>query len=491
MAEKAATERRVSLGGLAPLRIAKVPTFIGILAAMGPGFIWASMAQGSGELIWWPRLVAKYGASFIGILLPACIAQYFVNQEIARYTITTGEGLFQGFARVSKIFATVMWIMLLLSFAWFGGMASAGGTALFSLTNFPPGWTPRAGTLFWGYLTIAVFVAALTFGRVVYLVIEWFMKVVVVICVAGLLIVIWRPEVLSTAGAFWAAYFNPIRIFTEGLPANWDPGDFKMLLTAICFAGMGGFFNVMYSYWFRDKGIGMGALVGRVTSPITGKPEAIPEVGYAFEDTPENKRNYLDWIRYLRIDNALGVVINLATVSLLCWLSWSLLLPKGEVPAGWQIAVVQARFFEFAWGPIGRAIWLIVAAAFLADTWLGITDASSRMHADYFLAMFDWAKRFTFRQWYYIFVAILTVISSITMALAAPGPLLILQGLFNFVSMAIYTPILIYLNYVMIPKAFPKWTRPSNWALVLVSIVSAFYLILSIIYLVGLFTGAF
>jgi len=33
---------------------------LGILAMIGPAFIWDSFAQGSGELIWWPYLSAKY-----------------------------------------------------------------------------------------------------------------------------------------------------------------------------------------------------------------------------------------------------------------------------------------------------------------------------------------------------------------------------------------------------------------------------------------------
>ena len=99
MAEKV---KEVSLGALAPLKVAAVPAFIGIAAAMGPGIIWASLAQGSGELIWWPYLTARYGAAFIGLLLPACIMQYFVNQEIIRYTATTGEASSPAWAGYTK-----------------------------------------------------------------------------------------------------------------------------------------------------------------------------------------------------------------------------------------------------------------------------------------------------------------------------------------------------------------------------------------------------
>jgi len=72
----------VVLGRLSPLKIKTVPPFVGFVAAMGPGVIWAALAHGSGELIWWPYLTARYGAVFIGLLLPAALMQYFVNQEI-------------------------------------------------------------------------------------------------------------------------------------------------------------------------------------------------------------------------------------------------------------------------------------------------------------------------------------------------------------------------------------------------------------------------
>ena len=64
-----------------------VPAFPGWWAALGPGVVWMALAQGSGELIWWPYMVAKYG----------------------------------------------------LTFLWFGAFASAGGTAMAELTHWPIG----------------------------------------------------------------------------------------------------------------------------------------------------------------------------------------------------------------------------------------------------------------------------------------------------------------------------------------------------------------
>ena len=79
--------RNIVLGKISPLKIRSVPIFVGLSAAVGPGVVWAALAQGSGELIWWPYLTARYGTAFIGLLLPAALMQYFVNQEISCYSM--------------------------------------------------------------------------------------------------------------------------------------------------------------------------------------------------------------------------------------------------------------------------------------------------------------------------------------------------------------------------------------------------------------------
>ena len=45
-------QQSVALGHLPPLQLATMPVFVDIFAYLGPGILWAALAQGSGELIW-------------------------------------------------------------------------------------------------------------------------------------------------------------------------------------------------------------------------------------------------------------------------------------------------------------------------------------------------------------------------------------------------------------------------------------------------------
>ena len=174
-------------GRLAPLRRGSLPPFPGWAAALGPGIVWMALAQGSSELIWWPYLIAKYGLAFLCLLVPACLLQFPINYAIGSYTLLTGETIFQGFIRVNRWVALALWLLMTVSFLWFGAFASAGGTALAALTRFPSGWDARGQTLFWGYASIIVGFIALVASRVVYTDLERVMLVIAIVTVAGLI----------------------------------------------------------------------------------------------------------------------------------------------------------------------------------------------------------------------------------------------------------------------------------------------------------------
>ena len=444
-----------------------------------------ALAQGSGELIWWPYMVAKYGLTFLFLLIPACLLQYPLNVEIGRYTVTTGESIFHGFIRLGRGFGIFVWLLMTLSFLWFGAFASAGGTAMAALTGFPAGWSPRGQTLFWGYASIALFLLAITLSRVVYALIEGFMKVVAVITVAGLLWACLQPAVLAGVPRFLGGLLGP----GGPMPRPWDPSDATKLLTAITFAGLGGFWALLYSYWLREKGSGMAAHVGRITGPMAGRPEPVPTDGWLPADDADTRVRWRAWRHYLTVDALVGIGGNLATTLMTCLLAWALLFPQGLLPQDYEIAVVQGRFFEVSWGPIGRVIFLIVAAAFLTDTWLATADGVSRMQADIVQTLFPRSRRIELRQWYFIFLGLLTVVTCFTMLLNAPGPLILTSAVIGFVGTIIFPVALYQLNHKRLAAVLPDWARPRPVERWLLAISFVAYLGLAIAYLWQTFAG--
>ena len=466
-----------SWGVLPPFKKASLPALPNMLKALGPGVIFMALAQGSGELIWWPYIIAKYGLSFLFLLLPACLLQFPVTYEIGRYTVLTGESIFQGFIRLHRTFALFLWILMTLSFLWFGAFAAAGGTSLAALTGFPAGWSPRGQTLFWGYASILGFLAAILLSKVIYQMVESFMWAVALLTVVGLLWASANVEVLKAVPAFANGLIFP----DLSLPRPWDPADATKLLTAITFAGLGGFWTLFYSYWVRDKGAGMAHYMGRLTGPITGKAEAIPASGFLpIDDT--GLAHMRRWRRYLFWDVSIGIGGNLLTTVMTCLLAYALLFPKGLLPQGYELAVVQSRFFEVSWGVLGKTLFLIVAAAFLSDTWLATADAVSRIHTDCLYAFFPKSQSVSPRSWYLIFLFLLTGVTSATMGFAEPGPLILLSAVIGFIGTVLFSVALIFLNHVYLPRHLPSVARPGHLNLIFLILSCIAYFVLAIGY---------
>jgi hypothetical protein len=366
-----------------------------------------------------------------------------------------------------------------LSFLWFGAFASAGGTALAALTHFPSGWSTRGQTLFWAYASIGLFLVSILLSRVIYMLVERFMMGVAIFTVVGLMWACATPEVIGRIPEFLQGLWG-----TPGpLPRPWEAQDATKLLTAVTFAGLGGFWILFYSYWLRDKGGGMATHIGRITGPITGKPESIPAVGYLPEEGLENQRRWQRWMRYLLLDSSIGVVGNLFTTLMTCLLAYALLFPKGLLPEGYELAVVQSRFFEVSWGKLGTVFFLLVAAAFLSDTWLATADAVSRMQADIVYTFFPKSRRFEVRQWYYFFLGILTIITCLTMLLDAPGPLILTSAVIGFVGTVIFSVAILILNHHHLAPIIPVWARPGRLSWYAMLIVCIAYFTAAIIYL--------
>ncbi len=427
---------------------------------LGPAFVWAATAQGSGELIWWPYLVARYGKAFLFLLLPAAFIQFFVNREISRYTALTGKGIWSGFLSLGKWFAVPLFALCFVSFLWFGGYATAGGSSLYEVLAWPA-WGQKWGSLFWGYVLVGLFSLALFVSKVVYKLIETTMKIVTAITLTGLAVSAVLVGNLSNFIEFGQSLFDPRNL---GVGVDWSNFDYSKLITGLVFAGMGGFLNLMYSYWMKDKGVGVASNTEKIMGVLSGKGGKSEVVEYRVRQSKGNKLKWKGWVRYLNLDSALAVAINAVTIILTSFLSFVLLWPERNYPEGWSITVSQSKFFEASFGAVGRVVFLIVAAAFLVDTWLALADGVSRQFADFSFKL--WGKKGKFKTenaWYNGWLIFLVVVSLVTMPLASPGVLMNMIGVISVFAFVFYIPALAYLNYVKVPKEQPEFTRPA-WA---------------------------
>ena len=454
------------------LRPRPVPPVPPLWAALGPGIVWMALAQGTSELYWWPHFVAKYGALYLCLLIPACVLQTPINLEIGRYTLLTGESVFTGFTRLGRVFSLFLWAYFALCFAFLGGFANLGATALRDIVPWPADWPVEARTLLWSYVITAVFATGLFVSRTVYRLIERFMLAVALFTLERLDVACIQPVVTKALPEFLRGLVVP-----AGTPAPpRDPKELEAFITLICYSGLGGFWSLFYSFWIREKGYGMSAYVGKITNPVTGKSEPITFDAYRFEDTPENAARYRGWRRTLVTDNAVGVLGNLFTTLLMALLAFALLHPTGRVPGGWAVATEQAASFGVLWGPAARVAFLVVAGCFLMDTWLAGADAVSRVHAEMVCAHLPKARAKGLRFWYYGFLAGMTLLTWATLPFGEPARVVAITGVLSLFAVAVYSVALWILNYRMLAPRYPAWARPHPVQRVLFTAVIVLYL---------------
>lgn len=113
-------------------------TLFGILRQLGPGLIIAGSIVGSGELIATTATGAKAGFWLLWLIILGCVIKVFVQVELGRYAITSGQGTIQALSEVPgpKIKGRGNWLiwywflMTLASIAQLGGIVGGVGQAL-------------------------------------------------------------------------------------------------------------------------------------------------------------------------------------------------------------------------------------------------------------------------------------------------------------------------------------------------------------------------
>ena len=431
----------------------------------GPGAILVGLSIGAGEIVIWPRIVAEYGATMVWAAVLGVFLQLWVNLEIARWTIATGETIFTGLARVWQGFAPIFILLTLL--AWLApGWGRASGLALKALLVGPDGF---GSDTFWTVLTFLA-VAAILFGpKVAYRAVERTVEALVIVVTIGLVLVAFAVGTADT----WVKLGEGAVNFGYRAPGM----SVKDLFVAIVFAGAGGTANLFYSFYLRDKGIGMGEHVPTLQNPLRGRTEAVAVEGFDFPDDAENARRFEGWWSYVKLDQTIFFWgLNSVTILLFIFGALAVLHPQGIVPGAGSLIWDEAAILENVWGATGRTLFLLVGVATLFSTQVAVLDGVARSLADIVHTNFT-ATRGRSVNWWYVIIAGIWMVSGcvITWVMEQLG-VSELGFLFNAAymggfAMAIYVPVNLYLNCRHLPVA----ARPSKICILMNLLTSGVY----------------
>ena len=432
----------------------------------GPGAILVGLSIGAGEIIIWPQIAAEYGGSMVWAAVLGVFLQLWINFEVGRWTITTGETVYTGYSRIWRGFAPLFILLTVVS--WIApGWARASGLALKALLIGPNGW---GSDTFWTIVTFAA-VALILFGpKMVYQSVEKTVELLVAIVTIGLILVVIAVGNLDTWKELGAGLIN-VGGVAEGM-------NVKRLFIAVVFAGAGGTANLFYTFYLRDKNIGMGARLPSLRNPLRGREETVPSTGFLCEDTDENRQRFTAWWRYIKQDQLIFFwALNTVTMLLFIFGALAVLHPRGIVPEAGTLIYDEANVLKVIWGMPGQYIFLLVGVATLFGTQLALVDGVSRSISDIVYTNFKGAKKRSLSWWYLLIAGIWIVAGCVITFVMENLKVSELGFLFNAAymggfAMAIYVPLTLYMNR----KFLPSFAKPKAISTIMMLIASAVYI---------------
>jgi hypothetical protein len=406
---------------------------------VGPGIVAGGVGLSSGEFILWPFIASQVGLVLLWGAFVGVITQFFLNMEVERYTLATGETVLTGFNRFWRHWGLVFAVMGYFANLWPGWAISSA-----TLTSYLFGGNP---TII-GVVTLLVIGFSLTFAPVVYVALERliFVKVAAVLVLVGLAVAFAiRPE-------SWRALpegFTHIGTLPPGL-------GIALIFSAVAFAGSGGAQNLCQSNWIRDKGFGMGQYVPRLVSPVTGAPEAIhtTAASFIFDTTPTNMARWRSWWRFANVEQVFSfVLVTIVTIGLTSLLAHSMLFGQRDLPNNVSFLRIEAEQLRTVVAPWFGVLFLAVGAFSLFGSAMGIIDYTSRLAADilkttYFSGASE-SRVYFWLVWGMVGLGCVILLAG----LSQPITLLVISASTGGTMMFLYSFMLIVLNRRMLPRA--------------------------------------
>ena len=446
----------------------------GLRTYLGASVIILATALGSGELILWPYITTQVGLGLVWLSVLGISVQFFLNMEIERYTLVTGETAVTGFSRMWVGWSVIFALGAILPNT-IPGWASSAAEMFTFIFGLGGGALPIVATIF--LVSIAL---ALTLSPVVYQLLEKVQAVLVVIILAFIALAIFIATDLSA----WTGVVADAPQGVANLPTYWKEIGAISILAAVSFAGAGGANNLCQSNYVRDKGMGMGIHIPNIVSPITGEEVAAPSLGYMPPDTEENRRRFKGWWKVANQEHLItfwfcGALLLVA----LCVLVFSSIGVQENI--GTDLAFVED------WGvamgekiaPWFEEFFFIAGFVMLLSTNIGIMDYVGRITGDSLKVTVLRDSEFWSESKIYATVVWIMAIGGSALIWTGVEPIvfLILSASGGFFVMAAYSTLLNFTNR----RYLPEWAKLKGWRSPIMVFVAIFYVFpsLYVIYL--------
>ncbi|MCX8167561.1 MAG: Nramp family divalent metal transporter [Ignisphaera sp.] len=484
---------RISLGHGPPVEIDELPhppplKLASVMRIVGPSAIVLGVAIGSGEWLIGPSNAVLYGPYILWIATVSILLQTILNLEMVRYTMYTGEPIFNGILRLwpgPRFWGPLLVVLSILERAWPAWAFAAATGVVAAVLGKIPGAGEALYVMVAGVVLALIIVGIVSVGGVVERALEIVQWIMVFLIIATLTVL--------------CVFAVPVTVAAETLKGFFSFGYLPkgatiVLLGALAgYAGAGGLNNTTISNYYRDKGIGMGAKVGAIPSLVRGKKITVSPTGKVFRIDSENLKRWKRWRTIAWIDIVgiftIGAFIGMYLPTMLA----VALIPLGTSLPAWGIAAYQGEYFSKLWGPAGWGIALLVGTWILFSTQLGSTDMITRTLVDLIWQASDrvrkWAKGDVRKLYYtvltFIIIWILFAFSLNYIFGVVPFAWILMVANISNIVLALTAAATIYIGR----KVLPKEIRTPTWSAVVLAIGVAFWITFAVLATLATFFG--
>lgn len=381
------------------------------LRFLGPGMITSAAVVGSGELLTATTLGAQVGFMLFWLVFVSTFVKVWVQIELARWSISTGQPAITGYNRVRPLLGRrgwMSWLVLFMFLQFLIGQAGViGGSALAFSMLLPIGGDPFSTLSIgsWVALLVAVAIGIHIANR--YELVENISTVLVLLVTLFAVVTVFLVQFTDYA---WT-----LADLGDGLRFQVAVGAMGVALSMFGMTGVGAGEITAYTYWCVEKGY----------ASWTGKNDG----------SQDWVRRARGWIRVMKMDAWVSWVVYTISTAAFYMLGAAVLHPQpGLRPQGTEVMAVISSIFGTAVGQWGAVVFLFGAGVALFKTIIANVPSLGRQVANTLsvFGAFDWTDRHARDRWMRVIMIVLPLTwGLLAVVVNSPLILVIIAGILN------------------------------------------------------------